>query len=109
MKKPVKKTAIVNVANKFKNAEVHDTDKKNTLVESSPSVLECIDENPKNKRKKSSSSSTALQQQRRVSSEFSVNTDDLRSRSGFTLNGKKGSAMSLVEARVKNPTVCFFF
>ena len=123
LKKAPKKTVAVNLENKFKSAEVNDTDEKNTLADSSSLIREYeIDESSnfqdiikskkddsKYKRKRSSLSSLASLRQRRVSSDLSIYTDDLRSRSGFTLAGKKGSAMSLVEARVKNPTVCFFF
>lgn len=121
LKKAPKKTVAVNLESKFRSAEVND--EKNTLADSSPSIREYeIDESSnfqdiikskkddsKYKRKRSSLSSLSSLRQRRVSSDLSIYTDDLRSRSGFTLAGKKGSAMSLVEARVKNPTVCFFF
>jgi len=116
LKKAPKKTVAVNLESKFRSAEVND--EKNTLASSSPSIREYeIDESSnfqdiikskkddsKYKRKRSSLSSLSSLRQRRVSSDLSIYTDDLRSRSGFTLAGKKGSAMSLVEARVKNPT-----
>ena len=99
--------------------ENNDTEEKITEASSASIVEYSIDENSnfetnllskmentKVQRKRSSLSSLSSLQQRKVSGEFSL--ESVRSRSGRTRVRNKGSAMSLIEARIKNPTVCLF-